>query len=107
MLREAVDSSNLSEKTKERLFAKIADVEQELSKPRSSLTKFWILTGAIGTAFAGTVTVLADGPKALETSQSIFDLVNEEKAGEQEAEQLLLGPPALQITDQRGHTSEG
>lgn len=102
-LRATLAASNLAEDLKERIHKKIDDVEAELGRRRSSLTPFWILSGAFATIMASATSTLADFPDAIDTVQTIIQSVNEDKALEMGVDDrytdtpLLPNYPTLQI----------
>nr|WP_298929013.1 hypothetical protein [uncultured Erythrobacter sp.] len=96
-LRTAVGNSNLSEKAKERLHARIDAVEAELDKKRTNLVTFWLLAGAFTTATTGTAGFLADAGDAVETVEEVVEYVNESKANEVDDGPPLLEPPPLRL----------
>lgn len=105
-LRASIAASNLSENLKERLHKKIDVVEAELEKKRFDMRTVWLLAGAVGAAFGGSVQTLAALPEAVQTVREISSLVETENLKQVEQEQALLCSPPLQIEDKSSPKKE-
>lgn len=98
-LRFSIDHSDLPDKKKTALLAKLTELEAELTKQRLSFAKLMAISAAIMSVVGGSATALANGPEAAQTVMRILAYIGEDKEREDAERLRLLPPPAPALPD--------
>lgn len=97
-LRSSIQSSELTDKKKDALLAKLDELEEELTKKRLGFARTMAIAASIMTIAGGGTATLANSPKAVEAVITIMRLVGDDKEKE-EQERLRLAPPPKALPD--------
>jgi len=97
-LRRSIDESDLPDKKKEALRARLDDLQAEVTKTRVSFARLMAITAAIMVTVGEGTNFLANAPGAAGTIIRIIQWVGEDKEKE-EANRLRLMPPPKALPD--------
>jgi hypothetical protein len=101
-LRQLVQSADLSEKQKLKLFEKLDELHGIVIAPRTDFARMMAVVAFVAAALGGSTAFLADAPGAIAT---ITALIGEAKELEEEEQMLIQAEKEpLQIEDQRENT---
>lgn len=101
-LRGLITNSDLSEKKKKNLFAKLDELHGIVVAPRTDYGKLMAVVAYLAVGLGGTTAFLADAPEALATITAIVGEAKEEEDLEHRLLQAEKEP--LQLQDLRGST---
>ncbi|WP_157084730.1 hypothetical protein [Sphingomonas pituitosa] len=99
-LRRFVEDSDLDNKKKSKLIAKLDELDEELHRQRLGFARTMAIAASIMTIIGGGTAALANSPKAIEAITNIIAYIGEDKEAE-EANRLRLSPPPKAIPDLR------
>lgn len=93
-LGRAIDESDLEDRKKRALKAKLQELLEEVDRERMNLSKAMVIIAAIAGTFGATTTTIANAPKALESVHRMITWIGADKVAEDEEQLRLSGPAA-------------
>lgn len=98
-LRSIIERSELEPKHKEKLLAKLEELESIIQSPRTDFAKLMVIIAAIATGISTVTSFLADAPQALATISAV---IGEAKDNEEDEQRLLqASQEPLKLADLR------